>query len=809
MGNCSSKTPAASVPATKPSGGTPPPPPQSDAAKPEPSARQMATPSVREKLIGLHAKAQKNKLGEDGEEKASTTRQGEDTRLQVIFAAPIEIDPNFEPPVHEKTHEQAEFINLALASNFIFSNLEEEERNTLINAMDEYSVVAGDDIIKQGDIGDYFYVIESGSVKFTVDGAEVGKAKSGDGFGELALLYNCPRAATCTAEEACDLWRVDQDTFRKILASQTISNNNEVKELLRKVSFLSDLDDRFINRLIDALTVVTFEKNELIVRKGDEGNVFYIIKSGKVKVSDIEIGDAKYVDQELGVGEFFGERALITSEPRVANITAVESCTALALSKEIFTKVLGNLNEAILKTQDIRKLKGIPIFANSKVLPNELSALANFLKEVEYEEGANIFTEGETVDPALYIIRSGKVTIASKSGVNVLTSGAFFGEDTLVTEEGATSVTANNTATCTEKCVLGALSLASLEEVIGDTSRLGKLEQNTGKLDTSVKYEDLNRHKILGSGTFGQVWLCSSKTDKTKVYALKIQNKRELLGHHQVDGVLREKAVMASLDHVFVIKLVNTFQDEKSLYMLLKLVQGGELFSILHTSSRDGVKESSAKFYAACILKGLAYMHDRHILYRDLKPENVLIDSTGYCVIVDLGFAKVVMDKTYTLCGTPLYLAPEVILSRGHDKGADYWSLGVLIYEMIFGGTPFFDNHIDQITLFKRIVRGQFMFPPVNSSSESQDLIKRLMEKRPTERLGTFAKGHLDISEHPWFAGIDFNKVQKKEMKAPWVPKIKNALDVGHFDSWDHLEDATKKKSQPLSPREQKKFEGF
>mmetsp|Transcript_42788 Transcript_42788/g.64390 ORF Transcript_42788/g.64390 Transcript_42788/m.64390 type:complete len:807 (+) Transcript_42788:41-2461(+) len=806
MGNCSSKAPEASVPATKPSGGTPPPPPQSDAAKPEPSARQMATPSVREKLIGLHAKAQKNK---HGEEKTSNTHQGEDTRLQVIFAAPIEIDPNFEPPVHEKTHEQAEFINLALASNFIFSNLEEEERNTLINAMDEYSVVAGDDIIKQGDIGDYFYVIESGSVKFTVDGAEVGKAKSGDGFGELALLYNCPRAATCTAEEACDLWRVDQDTFRKILASQTISNNNEVKELLRKVSFLSDLDDRFINRLIDALTVVTFEKNELIVRKGDEGNVFYIIKSGKVKVSDIEIGDAKYVDQELGVGEFFGERALITSEPRVANITAVESCTALALSKEIFTKVLGNLNEAILKTQDIRKLKGIPIFANSKVLPNELSALANFLKEVEYEEGANIFTEGETVDPALYIIRSGKVTIASKSGVNVLTSGAFFGEDTLVIEEGATSVTANNTATCTEKCVLGALSLASLEEVIGDTSRLGKLEQNTGKLDTSVKYEDLNRHKILGSGTFGQVWLCSSKTDKTKVYALKIQNKRELLGHHQVDGVLREKAVMASLDHVFVIKLVNTFQDEKSLYMLLKLVQGGELFSILHTSSRDGVKESSAKFYAACILKGLAYMHDRHILYRDLKPENVLIDSTGYCVIVDLGFAKVVMDKTYTLCGTPLYLAPEVILSRGHDKGADYWSLGVLIYEMIFGGTPFFDNHIDQITLFKRIVRGQFMFPPVNSSSESQDLIKRLMEKRPTERLGTFAKGHHDISEHPWFAGIDFNKVQKKEMKAPWVPKIKNALDVGHFDSWDHLEDATKKKSQPLSPREQKKFEGF
>mmetsp|Transcript_42791 Transcript_42791/g.64397 ORF Transcript_42791/g.64397 Transcript_42791/m.64397 type:complete len:384 (+) Transcript_42791:41-1192(+) len=344
MGNCSSKAPEASVPATKPSGGTPPPPPQSDAAKPEPSARQMATPSVREKLIGLHAKAQKNK---HGEEKTSNTHQGEDTRLQVIFAAPIEIDPNFEPPVHEKTHEQAEFINLALASNFIFSNLEEEERNTLINAMDEYSVVAGDDIIKQGDIGDYFYVIENGAVKFTVDGAEVGKTGTGDAFGELALLYNCPRAATCTALDACDLWRVDQETFRKILASQSLKHDEETKELLRKVPFLSKLDDNILNKIATASTTVKYAKDEVIVRKGDEGNVFYIVKEGKVKVSDIGLGGSKYVDMFLTVGGFFGERALITGEVRAANVTAAESCRTLCLSREVFLKLLGPLQDLI------------------------------------------------------------------------------------------------------------------------------------------------------------------------------------------------------------------------------------------------------------------------------------------------------------------------------------------------------------------------------------------------------------------------------------------------------------------------------
>lgn len=272
--------------------------------------------------------------------------------------------------------------------------------------------------------------------------------------------------------------------------------------------------------------------------------------------------------------------------------------------------------------------------------------------------------------------------------------------------------------------------------------------------------------------------------------------------------------VMSKIDHPFVIKLVNTDQDKQSVFMLLRLVQGGELFNVMHNDDRDCIPEGEVKFYTACILEGLAYMHRRRILYRDLKPENgkddksylphvnveivltsslcvVLIDELGYCVIVDLGFAKVVNEKTYTLCGTPLYLAPEVILSRGHDKGADYWSLGCLMYEMVSGQTPFYDENIDQITLFKRIVHGRYRFPSGYFSDVAQDLIRGMLANKSTQRLGCLAQGERDIKDHPFLEEINWGKLGKRLMKAPWVPRLRDPLDASCFESWDHLDVST------------------
>jgi len=740
-------------------------------------------------------------------------------RRSRIQATRIDVSPDFCAPCHQKTDDQARFIAGALEGNFIFSDLGDASTKTLIDAFEKRHIAGDEEVIRQGEVGDYFYIIEKGAVNFFVDGENVGSAQSGDSFGELALLYCCPRAATCRTSGECELWRIDQKTFRSILASDSINNDKETRELLRNVPFFKQLDTESMMRISEALSTLSYEAGETIISKGEEGNVFYVVKSGQVKVTDIEVGDSKFDDTVFGPGGFFGERALVTEEKRVANVKALDKVTLFCLSKVDFNNVLGDFNEVLHRCSDKALLMSMPLFRRSGVTEHEATTLAGMLKDVDFPVGHVFFTEGQVVDKSdrsIYIVRSGSATISTKSGqIHNLTSGGYFGDVNFGTteNEGDDTVVSTTTVTVTEACKVGVLSMSDLEAVLGNLSRLLKIKEGESrptKLDTSIKMEELKKHKILGVGSFGKVWLMSREVETgTETFALKIQSKRELIGHKLADAAVREKNIMASINSPFIIRLFNAYQDEKHLYMLMQVVQGGELFDVVHTNYRNGIREEYAKFYAAGILEGLAYMHKCQIVYRDLKPENVLIDRKGYTVIVDLGFAKVVQDKTFTLCGTPLYLAPEVILSRGHDKGADFWSWGILIFEMIVGLTPFYEDNIEQLALLKKIVQGKYVFPSGKMSESSRDIVRKLLSRNPIHRLGCLAGAEKDVKDHEWFGDFDFDQLVKQEMKAPWVPQVKSALDSSNFDDHTHLEYARPAREIPLSEEEQQMFKDF
>ena len=272
-----------------------------------------------------------------------------------------------------------------------------------------------------------------------------------------------------------------------------------------------------------------------------------------------------------------------------------------------------------------------------------------------------------------------------------------------------------------------------------------------------------------------------------KTFALKMLQKAQIVALNQTKNIMNEKLILMTLDHPFVLRLFDTFKDPNRLYMLLELVQGGELFSRLQTSATPGrVSVGDARFYGACVLDAFDHMHLQNIIYRDLKPENLLIDCEGYIRVVDFGFAKIVKNRTYTLCGTPEYLAPELLVGKGHNKGVDYWALGVLLYEMVGGYSPFADHERgDQMVICKNILRGHVRFPSVINNSDLKEVIMRLLDKDITKRLGMLKGGAKDIKAHRFFRKINWTRMLAKREKAPWTPPISDPLDTSNFDPYD------------------------
>ena len=243
---------------------------------------------------------------------------------------------------------------------------------------------------------------------------------------------------------------------------------------------------------------------------------------------------------------------------------------------------------------------------------------------------------------------------------------------------------------------------------------------------------DLERLATLGVGTFGRVYLCRLRSRPSgEVFALKVMKKTVVLRLKQVEHVRNEKSILQIIASPFVPRLYASFQSTTCLYLLSEFVIGGELFKRLR--SEGLFPNDVALFYATEIVCAFAYLHSCNIAYRDLKPENVLIDLDGHLKLVDFGFAKIVTDKTYTLCGTPEYLAPESIEHQGHNHAVDWWALGIFIYEMLAGSPPFFDDN--PYNLYQKILQCQFAIPE-HFEPDAADLISQLLDPNRMTRLG-------------------------------------------------------------------------
>jgi protein kinase X len=277
------------------------------------------------------------------------------------------------------------------------------------------------------------------------------------------------------------------------------------------------------------------------------------------------------------------------------------------------------------------------------------------------------------------------------------------------------------------------------------------------------------------------------------IFALKVTRKTEVVRLKQAEHVKSEALILSQVTHPFIVMLYHRFQDERSLYLLEEFVQGGQLDHFISKNGR--LANETARFYAAQVVMAMQVLHQEHVVYRDLNPSNILLDRGLYVKLVDFGLAKVLnfddpTARTWTLCGTPEYLAPEIIQSKGHSKEVDWWALGVIIHEMLAGYPPWYDN--DAFTIYKEILNSKVTLEsfPRHLETHARDLIKKLLTKERTKRIGSSKNGAEDIKKHKWYRGLNWAALYNKTMEPPldsgmeYVPSVNGVADVRNYTAY-------------------------
>ncbi|KYQ88168.1 putative protein serine/threonine kinase [Tieghemostelium lacteum] len=326
------------------------------------------------------------------------------------------------------------------------------------------------------------------------------------------------------------------------------------------------------------------------------------------------------------------------------------------------------------------------------------------------------------------------------------------------------------------------------------------------KISNNIKLEDFQILHLVGKGGFGKVHQVMHKKS-SKIYALKTIKKNHIIQRKSVINTLAEKDILKRIEHPFIVKLHYAFQNEKKLYLVMDFINGGQLF--YHLQKESIFSETQVRFYIAELVLALEHLHDLNVIHRDLKPENILIDSQGHCVLTDFGLAKeqVTDDSTGSMCGTLEYTSPEMIQGKNYGKAVDWWAIGILMYDMLIGKPPF-ESKNRQVAQ-EKIVKEKPNFPPYIGSS-ARSLINALLQKDPKKRLGSNG-GATEIKKHPFFKGVQWRKLELKELPSPYIPKTSDIRDISNFDM-EFLKQSIRDSysaSPNLSSSQQAFFDGF
>jgi len=774
----------------------------------------------------------------------------------------------------QEMNEEYRAIMNFLGSVPLFMRLPRDQHPLLAGACASRNFEAGKVIIKQGDDGHEFFVIRSGEAEVLVSNPDGGSAKqvavlrSGDYFGEKALLRNEPRTATVKAVTAISTLRLTREKFqelrlhehlqfhgRKAVAAcigkrdvhtrpppkkssedrQRIAKALQSNENLQAIVPLTDVR---IKELVDVAWMESVARGREIITQGDtEADYFYIVHQGYFEVLQAEpggqsaenavrrqySGEVAKTDTgtsrqvaTIGPGGSFGEIALLYQAPRSATVQATQDSQVWVIDRNNFKKVF-------LKGTDYKIEEYVHYLHQCKLLTplsqEQKLSVASALVEVQFQSGEVIMKQGEPGN-TFYVMYEGEVAVIvnGEEKARLLASPEkritqYFGERALLNNEPRAA---------TIKVISGSarvlaldresfnLLLGPLEDIFkrkqysccclpcwsGPSLRKLRKRQCTGasrnllaeRLSTKarattksigrVHRKDLRRIGLLGCGGFGAVELCEHK-DTGATYAMKGLSKGYVVKMGMQESVMTEKFILQMTNSSFIIALYETYNGSQHLYFLLEPALGGELHATYNRKGFHG-SEKHARYYIGSVVLAFEHLHERRIIYRDLKPENLMLNEKGHLKVTDMGLSKFVIGKTYTTCGTPDYFAPELLASTGHTIAVDWWTWGILLFELMTGHPPFeADTHMQ---IFAKVMKGinKVRFPPT-VQGPLLELVKAVLCKEPSMRLPVRPGGVQNIKDQAWFNGFKWSDLETLVMLPPYIPVVKSRTDLDNF----------------------------
>ena len=593
-------------------------------------------------------------------------------------------------------------------------------------------------IVTQGEpVGPHsaLYMVLTGSVKLTASGTDPLDTTivAGHMFGEAALLFGSTRTASahslgCTTVSL---------TLAVLKAFLPVMPHARLLIFLRKQVLLSSLTDFQLSKLAQNVECRDYATGTDLLTQGSPGHEIFFVRKGHVSV--VVDGVQKAVE---GRGHVLGQRAL-HGKPRTATCRADDDVAVVVVRDSILDSIQDPVLQRILACDAV-----LAIQQHTRVFgsftEDQMADLLRSLEENAFT--STVITKGQPMNE-LFIVRDGRV-----AGSAVSEAGGFqyFGSFT------------------GQPCISDVYVESGLATIIKCSRRrwldVFKQSRQTQPLNLDV----LIWKGELGSGESGKVCLAQLKHDPANLVAVKMvakASKSFLNGH-----ALAESMLMQSLSHPFCVKLFNVAEDQTYFYLVMEYVPGGELFNQL--VMQEKLPETTTKFYVACVVSALEYLHRNGIVYRDLKPENLLLDARGYVKVTDFGYSKRIgTRRTYTMCGTPEYQAPEIMtVDMGATTAADYWSLGVLLYELLTGASPFVPRGVrpdqklsDPWVIIRNARSGRYPPPRGYEGSPVHHLINRLLQVNPSDRLRDIA----ELKNHEWFKDFDWQALLEGGLHSP------------------------------------------